>query len=350
VVGAGAWGTTVAGLAAVTAPTRLWAFESEVVRTVREKGENRAFLPGHRLPAALHVTNDMSEALEGADLVVVAVPSRHLREVMRFARSSVPAQALVLSLAKGLEAETGKRMSEVLADVLGPHEPSTIGVLSGPNLAEELISGQPSATCVAFPDIANAEAVQNLLMSDRLRVYTSSDVIGCEIGGAVKNVIAIAAGIADGLGYAMNTKAALLTRGLAELSRLGVAAGGDPLTFLGLSGIGDLIATCGSPRSRNHRVGEQLAAGRTVSDIVSDSRAVAEGVETAPAVVALAHRLGVDMPICETVVAICSGELAPSEALPSLMQRTPKRELEGLAASGTPESSRDAGGDQDPSL
>jgi glycerol-3-phosphate dehydrogenase (NAD(P)+) len=345
-VGAGAWGTTVAALAAATVPTRLWALESEVVRAVREQGENTAFLAGHRLPTALHATNDMGEALEGADLVVVAVPSRHLRSVARLARERIPSQALVLSLAKGLETETGKRMTEVLAEVLAPHEPSSIGVLSGPNLAEELIAGQPSATCVAFPDIGNAEAVQRLLMSDRLRVYTSSDVIGCEIGGAVKNVIAIAAGIADGLGYAMNTKAALLTRGLAELSRLGAAAGGDPLTFLGLSGIGDLIATCGSSRSRNHRVGEQLAAGRTVSDIVSDSRAVAEGVETAPAVVALARRLGVDMPICETVVAICSGRLTPSEALPSLMQRTPKRELEGLDVSAGPESDGKAGPDQ----
>jgi glycerol-3-phosphate dehydrogenase (NAD(P)+) len=288
----------------------------------------------------------MGEALEGADLVVVAVPSRHLRSVARLARERIPSQALVLSLSKGLETETGKRMTEVLAEVLAPHEPSSIGVLSGPNLAEELITGQPSATCVAFPHIGNAQAVQRLLMSDRLRVYTSSDVIGCEIGGAVKNVIAIAAGIADGLGYAMNTKAALLTRGLAELSRLGAAAGGDPLTFLGLSGIGDLIATCGSPRSRNHRVGEQLAAGRTVNDIVSDSRSVAEGVETAPAVVALAHRLGVDMPICETVVAICSGRLTPSQALPSLMQRTPKRELEGLDASAAPASDGTAGPDQ----
>jgi glycerol-3-phosphate dehydrogenase (NAD(P)+) len=330
VVGAGAWGTTVAALAAAAVPTRLWALEAEVVRGVREEGENGAFLPGYRLPGALHATNDLTEAVEGADLVVVAVPSRHLRGVARLARGWIPSQALVLSLAKGLEAESGKRMTEVLAEELVTQEPGSIGVLSGPNLAGELMAGQPSATCVAFSDIRNAEVVQGLLMSDRLRVYTSSDVIGCEIGGAVKNVIAIAAGIADGLGYAMNTKAALLTRGLAELSRLGAAAGGDPLTFLGLSGIGDLIATCGSPNSRNHRVGEQLAAGRTLSDIVNESRAVAEGVETAPAVITLARRLGVDMPICETVVAICSGHLTPAEALPALMQRTPKRELAGL--------------------
>jgi len=336
VVGAGAWGTTVAALAAATAPTRLWAFEVEVVRAVREEGENSAFLPGHPLPAGLQATNDMAEAVEGASLVVVAVPSRHLRDIMRVAHRFVPSNALVLSLTKGLEADTGKRMTEVLREVLDTHESSTIGVLSGPNLAAELMAGQPAATCVAFPDIANAELVQRLLTSDRLRVYTSSDVIGCEIGGVVKNVIAIAAGIADGLGYDMNTKAALITRGLAELSRLGAAAGGEPLTFLGLSGIGDLIATCGGPRSRNYRVGEQLAAGRTVSEIVSDSRAVAEGVETAPLVVALARRLGVDMPICETVVAICSGQLAPSEALPTLMRRTPKRELEGLDSATAP--------------
>ena len=167
-------------------------------------------------------------------------------------------------------------------------------------------------------------------MSDRLRVYTSPDVIGCEIGGAVKNVIAIAAGVADGLGYGMNTKAALITRGLAELSRLGVASGGQALTFLGLAGNGDLIATCSSPQSRNHRVGQQLAAGRSVGDIVADSSAVAEGVETAPAVVELSRRLGVDMPICETVDAMLAGQLAPADALLTLMRREPKGELDGL--------------------
>ena len=330
VVGAGAWGTTIATLAAASAPTRLWALEPEVVRSIREQGENALYLAGYPLPASLHPTNDLAEALEDADLVIVAVPARHLRRVIGAARAAMGSGPLVLSLTKGIEPATSMRMTEVLREVLTNHEPSAIGVLSGPNLARELMAGHPSATCVAFPDVTNAESVQQLLMSDRLRVYTSPDVIGCEIGGAVKNVIAIAAGVADGLGYGMNTKAALITRGLAELSRLGVAAGGQALTFLGLAGNGDLIATCSSPQSRNHRVGEQLAAGRSLRDIVADSNAVAEGVETAPAVVSLSRRLGVDMPICATVDSVLAGRLAPAEALLTLMRREPKSELQGL--------------------
>jgi glycerol-3-phosphate dehydrogenase (NAD(P)+) len=264
VLGAGAWGTTIASLAAASAPTRLWALEPEVVRSIRERGENSTYLAGSTLPASLYPTNDLAEAVEGADLVIVAVPARHLRAVMGLAGPSMGSGSLVLSLTKGIEPVTGRRMTEVLGEVLTDHEPNAIGVLSGPNLAHEVMAGHPSATCVAFPDVTYAESVQRLLMSDRLRVYTSPDVVGCEIGGAVKNVIAIAAGVADGLGYGMNTKAALITRGLAELGRLGVAAGGSPLTFLGLAGNGDLIATCSSPQSRNHRVGEQLAAGRSV--------------------------------------------------------------------------------------
>jgi len=330
VVGAGAWGTTVATLAAARAPTRLWALEPEVVRAIREQGENSTYLAGYTLPAAVFATNDLAEAIEGADLVIVAVPARHLRSVMEGAGPSMASGPLVLSLTKGIEPTTGKRMTEVLREVLTDREASAIGVLSGPNLAHELMAGHPSATCVAFSDVMHAESVQQLLMSDRLRVYTSPDVIGCEIGGAVKNVIAIAAGVADGLGFGMNTKAALITRGLAELSRLGVAAGGSPLTFSGLAGNGDLIATCSSPQSRNHRVGQQLAAGRSVGDIVADSSAVAEGVETAPAVVELSRRLGVDMPICETVDVMLAGQLAPTDALLALMRRDPKGELDGL--------------------
>ena len=330
VVGAGAWGTTVATLAAASAPTRLWALEPEVVRSIREQGENTTYLAGYALPAAVFATNDLAEAIEGADLVIVAVPARHLRGVMGAAGTLMGSGRLVLSLTKGIEPTTGKRMTEVLHEVLIGHEPNAVGVLSGPNLAHEVMAGHPSATCVAFPDVANAELVQHLLMSDRLRVYTSPDVIGCEIGGAVKNVIAIAAGVADGLGFGMNTKAALITRGLAELSRLGIASGGQALTFLGLAGNGDLIATCSSPQSRNHRVGQQLAAGRSVGDIVADSSAVAEGVETAPAVVELSRRLGVDMPICETVDALLAGQLAPADALLTLMRREPKGELDGL--------------------
>jgi glycerol-3-phosphate dehydrogenase (NAD(P)+) len=331
VLGAGAWGTAVASLAAAAARTRLWAREPEVVRAVRACGENTAFLPGFRIPADVTVTNDMAEALDHADHVFVAVPSRHLRSVTTAAAASIPPHAVVVSLTKGLELESGKRMTEVIAEVLHDHERESIGVLSGPNLAREVMAGQPSATCVAFADVNRAAAVQRLMMSDTLRVYTSNDVVGCEIGGAVKNVIAIAAGVADGLGYGMNTKAALITRGLAELSRLGVAMGGQPLTFLGLAGNGDLIATCSSPHSRNHYVGQQLAIGRRPDDILAGMTAVAEGVETAPAVLRLADGVGVAMPISETVDGLLSGQLTPAEVVTRLMRREPKTELDGLA-------------------
>ena len=330
VLGAGAWGTTVASLAADAGETRLWALEPEVVATIRERRENVRYLGGFRLPEALDVTGDLAEAASGAELVVVAVPSRYLRQVMVEAAPWIPRRSLVLSVTKGIEVASGQRMSEVLADVLPAHDAASIGVLSGPNLATEVMAGHPSATCVAFADREPAEAVQRLLMSDRLRVYTSADVIGCEIGGAVKNVIAIAAGVADGLGYGMNTKAALITRGLAELSRLGVAVGGHPLTFLGLAGNGDLIATCSSERSRNHYVGEQLGHGRAIDDILAEMTSVAEGVETTPGTLRLAQRQGVVMPISEVVGELLAGRLTADEVVPRLMRREPRSELDGL--------------------
>jgi glycerol-3-phosphate dehydrogenase (NAD(P)+) len=329
-LGAGAWGTTVASLTAAAAETHLWALEPEVVAAIRERHENTSYLAGFPLPETLDVTGDLAEALDGAELVVVAVPSRYLREVTVRAASLIPPRSLVLSLTKGIEVGSGKRMTEVLGDVLPDHDPRLIGALSGPNLATEVMAGHPSATCVAFAEKEHAEAVQRLLMSDRLRVYTSADVIGCEIGGAAKNVIAIAAGVADGLGYGMNTKAALITRGLAELSRLGVSVGGQPLTFLGLAGNGDLIATCSSPRSRNHSVGEHLAKGRRVDDILAGMTSVAEGVETAPGILRLAQRHSVVMPISETVADLLSGRLTAGEVVPRLMRREPRSELDGL--------------------
>ena len=206
-----------------------------------------------------------------------------------------------------------------------------IGVLAGPNLAREVAGGHPSATTVAFTDPNAGTAIQRRLSSPTLRVYTSTDVVGCEIGGAVKNVIAIAAGVTDGLGYGMNTMAALVTRGLAELTRLGVALGGDPLTFLGLAGNGDLIATCSSPLSRNRHVGSELAAGRSIETILAGMSSVAEGVPTAPVIVDLARRHAVEMPIVETVKAILDGAVTPTDAITALMTRQPRRELHGLA-------------------
>jgi glycerol-3-phosphate dehydrogenase (NAD(P)+) len=331
VVGAGAWGTTLAALASRRATTTLWAREPEVVTSIAEHGENRLFLEGLALPAGLHATTSLDDALADADAVIVAVPTQHVRAVMTAAAPLLRGRPLILSVAKGIEAGTGERVSEVLADVLDAADAGPIGVLAGPNLAREIMAGHPAATTVAFRELAAAASIQRLLVGPTFRVYTSTDIVGCEIGGAVKNVIAIAAGVADGLGCGTNTMAALITRGLAEMTRLGVRLGGDPLTFLGLAGNGDLIATCSSPQSRNHQVGRALAAGESVADIVGRARSVAEGVATAPVVVELARRHGVEAPICETVLAMVEDRLAPDQAIATLMERKPTMELHGLA-------------------
>ena len=330
VVGGGAWGTTLSALFSTRGPTVLWARELEVVASLHEHHENRLFLPGITLPGSIEATTELDVAVEGADVVVVAVPAQHVRSVMACAGPWIPERALVVSVAKGIEATSAKRMSEVLADVLPTIPPQAIGVLAGPNLAREVAGGHPSATTVAFTDPVAGATIQQRLAGPTFRVYTSTDVVGCEIGGAVKNVIAIAAGVADGLGCGMNTMAALVTRGLAELTRLGVALGGDPLTFLGLAGNGDLIATCASPLSRNRRVGHELAAGRSIDAILAGMSSVAEGVPTAPVIVDMARDHNVEMPIVETVQAILTGEVAPDDAIATLMTRQPQRELHGL--------------------
>ena len=330
VVGGGAWGTTLSALASAGGPTRLWAREPEVVDAVREHHENRLFLPGVVLPAGIDVSSDLDQTVAGADVVVVAVPAQHVRAVVAEASRSIASGAIVVSVAKGIEANTGLRMTQVLADVLPSVPRGAIGVLAGPNLAREVIAGHPSATTVAFADPDAAAAVQQRLTGPTFRVYTSTDVVGCEIGGAVKNVIAIAAGVAAGLNCGMNTMAALVTRGLAELARLGVAMGGDPLTFLGLAGNGDLIATCGSPLSRNHRVGRELAMGWTIEEILAGMTSVAEGVSTAPVIVDFAQRHHVDMPITETVAALLEGRIGARDAITTLMSRQPTSELRGL--------------------
>jgi glycerol-3-phosphate dehydrogenase (NAD(P)+) len=336
VVGGGAWGTTVAALAAANGATTLWAREPDVVTAIRDHHENRRFLPGFELPAALDATDDLEGALAGAAVVVVAVPAQYMRAVMARASGWIARDALVVSVTKGLEVSSSKRMTEVLAEVLSEIREGAIGVLAGPNLAREVIEGHPSATTVAFADPAAAAVVQARLAGPTFRVYTSTDVVGCEIGGAVKNVIAIAAGVADGLGYGTNTMAALVTRGVAEVARLGIALGGDPMTFLGLSGSGDLVATCGSRLSRNHRVGRELAAGSTVEEIIGRMTSVTEGVTTAPVVVDLARRHGVEMPIAETVTALLDRRIAPADAITMLMGRDPRPELHGLQPHASP--------------
>lgn len=330
VVGSGSWGTTFASMLAERHDTMLWAREPEVAAAVSSEHVNPMFLPDVPLDRSLRASTSLADVVDGRELIVTVVPTQHLRGVAEQLRSSVRPDQIVLSLAKGIEQGTLLRPSQVITELLDAHDPDRIGVMSGPNLAREIAAGQPAATVVAMPDAKLAGQVQAELMSARFRVYTSTDVVGCEIGGAVKNVIAIAAGIADGLGYGWNTRAALITRGLAELVRLGVALGGDPLTFLGLAGNGDLIATCGSEHSRNHRVGFELGQGRPLAAILADMTMVAEGVTSAPAVLMLAQRVGVELPIVSEVQAVLSGERSAGDVVQTLMARTATSELHDL--------------------
>jgi glycerol-3-phosphate dehydrogenase (NAD(P)+) len=330
VIGAGSWGTTVAALVAGNAPTTLWARRADLAAQIDEQHENPAYLPGVALPATLRATSDLAAACTGADVVVLGVPSHGFRAVLTEARPCIDPAAPVISLSKGVEQETLRRMTEVIADVLEDHDPSRIGVLTGPNLAKEVAAGQPTASVVATTDALVAEQLQQLFLGPTFRVYTNPDVVGCEIAGALKNVLAIGAGIADGLGYGDNTKAALMTRGLAELARLGIALGGDPLTFAGLAGMGDLIATCSSPQSRNRHVGVQLGQGRALDEIVADMNMVAEGVKSTGAVIELARRHEVDMPLASFVGRVLYEGARPADLVGELMLRKAKPELHGM--------------------
>jgi glycerol-3-phosphate dehydrogenase (NAD(P)+) len=330
VIGAGSWGTTVAALAAAQTSTLLWARNPELAKTIDEAHENPQYLEGIPLPTGLCATASLEHACAGADVVVLAVPSHGLRAVLTEAAPFVDADAAIVSLSKGVERETNLRMTEVAAQVLDGHDIGRIGVLTGPNLAREVASGQPTATVVAMRDPAVAERLQQLFMCGTFRVYTNPDVVGCEIAGALKNVLAIGAGMAHGLGYGDNTKAALITRGLAELARLGVALGGDPLTFAGLAGMGDLIATCSSPQSRNRHVGVELGRGRPLDEIVAQMNMVAEGVKTTAAVLEIAAREHVEMPLAEFVGRVLYEGARPADLVPELMGRKARPELHGI--------------------
>ncbi len=325
VVGAGSWGTTVAALAARQAPTPLWARSPELAVTMAERRENPVYLPGIRLPEGLRPTASLAEALEGVDLVLMAVPSHGFRAVLADLAPHLAPGAAVVSLAKGIEPGTSRRMSEVVAEVLPGH---LAGVLTGPNLAREVAEGQPAASVVAMPDLELGRRVQEHLHSGAFRVYTATDVIGCEVAGATKNVMALAAGISDGQGFGENTRAALITRGLAELGRLGIALGGHTLTFGGLAGVGDMVATCTSDRSRNRMVGLAVGQGRPLAEVLSGMHMVAEGVKTARPLVSLAAAHGVEMPIAEQVADIVDGVCSPAEALARLLDRPAKVEWE----------------------
>jgi glycerol-3-phosphate dehydrogenase (NAD(P)+) len=330
VIGAGSWGTAVAAITTGNASTVLWARRRELASCIQSEHENRDYLPDIRLPDALEATADLAAACAGAGVVVFAVPSHGLRAVLAEARSHVAPDAAIVSLTKGIEQGTLRRMTQVIAEELAGHDPGRIGVLTGPNLAREVAAGQPTASVVAVPDAAVADELQGVFFAPTLRVYTNPDVVGCEMAGALKNVLAIGAGIADGLGYGDNTKAALITRGLAELARLGVTMGGEPLTFAGLAGMGDLIATCASPQSRNRHVGVEIGRGRALDDVVSEMNMVAEGVKTTAAVLELAERHGVEMPLAAFVGRVLYEGARPAELIPELMLRKAKPELDGM--------------------
>lgn len=311
VLGAGSWGTTMASLIAPRHPTVLWARNPDVAKTVNAEHINQAYLPGFTLPAELRATADMELAVADADLVVVGVPTAGFRGALQQARAHIRPWVPVVSLAKGLERGTLLRMTQVIKE-LYPGHPAA--VLTGPNIAREILEGKAAAAVVATEDLEVAARIQRELTRGVFRVYVNHDVIGCEIGGALKNVIAIAAGIGEGLGVGDNTRAAVVSRGLAELTRLGVAMGAEPATFAGLAGMGDLIATCMSPYSRNRAVGEQLGRGRQLDDILDDLHMVAEGVRTAVLALELAQRHGVELPICSMIDGVVRGEVAPGEA------------------------------------
>jgi glycerol-3-phosphate dehydrogenase (NAD(P)+) len=330
VIGAGSWGTTVAALGTRNAEhVSLWARRPELAEALNRSGENPDYLPGRPLgPVA--ATASLEVALDGADVIALAVPSHGFRSVLVEAAPFIPRRALLLSLAKGLEQGTLQRMTEVAAEVLPEHAGGRIGVLTGPNIATEVAAGMPTASVVAMGDIGAAESVQQLFMTDSFRVYTNPDVVGCEIAGVVKNVVALAAGIAQGLGVGDNARAALITRGLAELTRFGLALGGNPLSLLGLAGIGDIVVTCTSPRSRNRSVGEALGRGRPLADVLGEMTMVAEGVRSTAAVLDRAAAAGVEMPIAEQVQAVLDGARTPADAVSSLMMREAKSELDGI--------------------
>jgi glycerol-3-phosphate dehydrogenase (NAD(P)+) len=327
VLGAGSWGTAFAKvLADAGTDVTLWARRAEVAEAISSGHVNPFYLDGIELPAALAATSDPERALDGADIVVLAVPSQSLRENLAAWTPSIGPDASLLSLAKGIESGTLLRMSEVISEVTGA-DPARIAVLSGPNLAREIAVGQPAATVVACTDEARAVEIQKSCATGYFRPYTNTDVVGCEIGGACKNVIALACGMASGLGLGENTNASIITRGLAEMIRLGVALGANPATLAGLAGVGDLVATCSSPLSRNRTFGTHLAQGGTLASAQAATHGqVAEGVKSCTSVRALARRSGVEMPLTEAVHKVCHEGLSVPEAVGLLLGRRIKPE------------------------
>ena len=315
-LGAGSWGSTVASLASKHNDTLLWARKAELADEINTQHTNEAYLKGLPLPERLRATSDLAEAVSDADLLVVGVPTHGFREVLQQAAPDVRPWIPVVSLSKGFETGSLLRMTEIIKEVL-PGRPAA--ALSGPNIAREIMNGFAAAGVIATEDLSVAAELQQVLGRGVFRLYTNHDVIGCEVGGALKNVVAIAAGIAQGLGVGDNTRAAIITRGLAELTRLGVAMGGEPLTFAGLAGMGDTMVTCISPHSRNRHVGEELGKGRKLDEIMGEMTMVAEGVKAARLVLELAERHGVQMPIASHIHDVIEGKETPIDAFAGLL-------------------------------
>lgn len=328
VLGAGSFGTCLAMLAARDHDVTLWARSPEIAAGIRRDGRNPRYLTDVALPPGVHATCDLKEALADRELVICAVPSHGVRDVMARAGELMDPEAIIVSTVKGIEVDTGLMMDGVLEQVLEPAFHPRLVFLSGPSFAQEVATCRPTAVSVACRLESYAIAVQTALSGPFFRCYTHDDVIGVQVGGALKNVVAIAVGIGDGLGTGENARAALMTRGLREITRLGVAMGANPLTFLGLSGMGDLVLTCTSDLSRNHRVGRELGRGRPLQEIVGGMSQVAEGVRTTYAVCKLAERHGVEMPIAFAVRAVLEGEMAPADAELLLMSRQLRSEME----------------------
>jgi glycerol-3-phosphate dehydrogenase (NAD(P)+) len=333
VIGGGSWGTTVAHLLAHNTSTVLWARDPEVAGTIVTSHRNQRYLADFDLHPNLRATSSLLEAVEQADLLVMGVPSHGFRSTLELVAEHLRAWVPVVSLTKGLEQGSRRRMTEVINEVLPGHP---YGVLTGPNLAKEIMAGDAAAAVLAMSDATIASELHTLFATHLFRVYTNPDVVGCEVAGALKNVMAIASGMADGLGTGDNTRAAVITRGLGELTRLGVAMGGQAVTFSGLAGMGDLVATCISTQSRNRYVGEQLGRGRTIDEIIAEMSMVAEGVKTALVVRELAEQYGVDMPIAEEVHAVLYDGRTANEAYRGLLGREYGDELRGLADAAHP--------------
>ena len=324
-LGGGSWGTSVASLSCRNADVTMWARDKDTVNEINKQHTNEKYLPGAKLSRSLKAHHKIKKVTKNADVLVMGVPSNAFREVLEEVKPNVRAWIPIVSLTKGLERGSDLRMTEVIESVLPGHP---VGVLTGPNLAREIMAGQAAASVLAMDDDIIVKQLQKVFNSGLFRVYTNDDVIGCELGGVLKNIIAIAVGMGVGLGAGDNTRSALITRGLAEITRLGVAMGGRPETFAGLTGMGDMLATCISEQSRNHQVGIQLGKGRAIDDIIADMVMVAEGVKSVPTVIKLAEKYNIEMPITRDVAGVIAGNRTPMQAFAGLVRTMAGSEAE----------------------